>query len=113
MKSHTSNEFTLDLIYQEIVDTDDCINNQCAEGSTCVDQPFRYTCDCPTGKGGRYCEGTHKITYEFFTVYTKLAEVALLYSEDLTTSKKDTFDGARPDERDYYWRKSPMSGQLS
>ena len=62
VKSHTSNEFTLDLIYQEIVDTDDCVHNQCVEGSTCVDLPFRYTCACPTGKGGRYCEGTHRTT---------------------------------------------------
>ena len=61
MKSQTSNEFTLDLIYQEIEDTDDCVDNQCAEGSTCVDRPFRYSCDCPEGKGGRYCEGTHSI----------------------------------------------------
>ena len=28
------------------------------------------------------------ITYEFFTVCTKLAEIAILYSKDLTTAKK-------------------------
>ena len=34
---------------------------------------------------------------EFFTVYTKLAGMALLYSKDLTTSS-----GAQSDARDYY-----------
>ena len=28
------------------------------------------------------------ISFVFFTVYTKLAEMALLYSKDLTTAKK-------------------------
>ena len=35
---------------------------------------------------------------EFFTVCTKLAEMALLYSKELTTAKKVTSSGARPDE---------------
>ena len=39
---------------------------------------------------------------EFFTVCTKLAEMALLYSKDLTTAKKVTLGGARPDARDCY-----------
>ena len=58
VKSLTLFEFTLDLVYQEIFDTDDCVNNLCAEGSTCVDLRFSYTCQCPYGNGGRYCEGT-------------------------------------------------------
>ena len=57
VESHTSYNFTLDLIYQEIVDTDDCVHNHCVEGSTCVDLPFRYSCVCPEGTSGRYCEG--------------------------------------------------------
>ena len=39
--------------------------------------------------------------YEFFTVCTKLAEMAILYSKDLTTAKKVTSSGARPGVRDY------------
>ena len=40
---------------------------------------------------------------EFFTVCTKLAEMAILYSKDLTTAKKKvTSSGARPDATDYY-----------
>ena len=45
--------------------------------------------------------------FEFFTVYTKLAEMAVLPSKDLTTVKKVTSNGARPGARDYYWFKSP------
>ena len=41
--------------------------------------------------------------FEFFTVCTKLAEMAILYSKDLTTAKKVTSSGARPDATDYYW----------
>ena len=40
--------------------------------------------------------------FEFFTVYTKLAEMALLASKVLTRAKKVTSSGARPDARDYY-----------
>ena len=47
--------------------------------------------------------GTKMTTIEFFTVYTKMAEMALLASNDLTTAKKATSSGARPDARDYYW----------
>ena len=43
-----------------------------------------------------------------FQVYT---EMALLASKDLTTAKKVTSSGARPDTRDYYWFKSPMTNQ--
>ena len=37
-------------------------------------------------------------SFEFFTVCTKLAEMALLASNDLTTAKKVTSSGARPDQ---------------
>ena len=52
--------------------------------------------------------GQHK-SIEFFTVYTKLAEMALLTSKDLRTVKS----GARPDARDYYWFRSPVPNQMS
>ena len=48
-----------------------------------------------------------------FTANTKLAEMALLASKDLSTAKKVTSSGAQPDARDYYWFKSPMLKQLS
>ena len=34
--------------------------------------------------------------------------MALLYSRDLTTGKKVTSSGARPDARDYYWFRTPV-----
>ena len=37
--------------------------------------------------------------FEFFTVNTKLAEMAVLISKNLTTAKKVTSSGARPDAR--------------
>ena len=49
------------------------------------------------------------IIIEFFTVCKKLAEMALLYSKDLTTAKKQvTSSGTRPDARDYDWFRSPV-----
>ena len=54
-----------------------------------------------------------KFTIEFFTVYTKLAEMALLASKDLTTAKNVSSSGARPDARDYYWFRSPVPNQMS
>ena len=45
---------------------------------------------------------------EFFTVCTKLVEMAILYSKDLTTTTNVTSSGARPDARDNYWFRSPM-----
>ena len=50
---------------------------------------------------------------EFFTVCTKLAEMALLYSKDLTTTKNVTSSGVRPDARGFYWFRSPMPNYLS
>ena len=46
------------------------------------------------------------VIFEFFTVYTKLAEIALLASKDLTTVKKLPPLGL--DLTDYYWFRSPM-----
>ena len=52
--------------------------------------------------------------FEFFTVCTKLAEMAILYSKDLTTTKKKvTSSGARPDATDYYWFRSPVPNHMS
>ena len=50
---------------------------------------------------------------EFFTVCTKLAEMAILYSKDLTTAKKVTSSGAQSDTTDYYWFRSPVPKQMS
>ena len=55
---------------------------------------------------------THAV--EFFTVCTKLAEMAILYSKDITTAKKRvTSSGAWPDATDYYWFRSPVPNQMS
>ena len=39
-------------------------------------------------KAGRSNGDTSVLTFEFFTVCKKLAEMAILYSKDLTTAKK-------------------------
>ena len=42
-----------------------------------------------------------------------MAEMAILYSKDLTTAKKKvTSRSARPDARDYCWVRSPMPNQM-
>ena len=41
------------------------------------------------------------LSIEFFTVYTKLAEMTVLASKDLTTAKKVTSSEARIDASDY------------
>ena len=51
--------------------------------------------------------------FEFFTVCTNLAEMAILYSKDLTTAKKVTSSGTRPDATDYYWFRSPVPNHMS
>ena len=53
-----------------------------------------------------------RMTLDFFTVYTKLAEMALLASKYFTTVKK-SYLGDQPDTRDYYWFRRPMPNQLS
>ena len=63
----------------------------------------------------RFCIATNENELEinkFFTICTKLAEMALLYSKDLTTAKKVTSSGPRPDARDYYWFRRPMPSHL-
>ena len=57
--------------------------------------------------------GSVRLTIEFFTVCTKLAEMAILYSKDLTKAKKVTSSGARPDATDYYWFSSPIPNHMS
>ena len=53
-------------------------------------------------------------SFEFFTVCTKLAEMAISYLKDLTTPKKEvTSSGARPDATDYYCFRSPVPNQMS
>ena len=54
------------------------------------------------------------VQIEFFTVCTKLAEMAILYSKDLKTAKKRvTSSQTRPGARDYYWFRSPMHNHMS
>ena len=43
-------------------DTDDCVENDCQNGATCVDGINDYTCDCADGFEGEDC-GTSKIMY--------------------------------------------------
>ena len=39
-----------------VIDGDDCINNPCGGGATCVDDHFNFTCVCPEGKHGETCQ---------------------------------------------------------
>ncbi|VDK28960.1 unnamed protein product [Anisakis simplex] len=38
------------------INVDDCLNNRCAAGSTCIDGVGKYTCKCPPGKLGLLCQ---------------------------------------------------------
>ena len=53
-------------------------------------------------------KSTFSLAIEFLTVYTKLAEMALLASKFYQKQKR-----TRPYARDYNWFKSPMPNQLS
>ena len=37
-------------------DIDDCVNHNCANGGSCMDGVNTYTCNCPPGFTGMYCE---------------------------------------------------------
>ena len=52
-------------------------------------------------------------SFEFFTVCTQLAEMAILCSKDLTTAKNVTSSEAQPDATDYYWFRSPVPNHMS
>ena len=73
-----------------------------------VTSPLGFKALCTLGGGAHVT-----CSIEFFTVYTKLPEIALLESKDLTTAKKVNSSCARPDAKDYYWFKSPMPSQMS
>ena len=49
----------LTMTYKQIPDPDDCASNPCAEGATCVDRSFNYTCVCPPNTSGHHCEGKY------------------------------------------------------
>ena len=41
-------------------DIDDCASAHCQRGGTCVDEVNRYSCTCPDGFTGSFCqEGTN------------------------------------------------------
>ena len=39
-----------------LTDMDDCVNHTCANGGSCMDGVNTYTCNCPPGFTGMYCE---------------------------------------------------------
>lgn len=51
------------------INIDDCVNNVCMEGSTCIDGVDKYTCICPQDMTGLLCEikmGKMFIFYSYF-----------------------------------------------
>ena len=39
-----------------LTDIDDCVNHTCANGGSCMDGLNTYTCNCPPGFTGMYCQ---------------------------------------------------------
>ena len=44
------------LVNMLFTDIDDCVNHNCANGGSCMDGVNTYTCNCPPGFTGMYCE---------------------------------------------------------
>lgn len=42
---------------------DPCLNNECLNGATCVPSADGYTCKCPAGFTGKYCQGEYSAEY--------------------------------------------------
>ena len=42
--------------YLFYTDIEDCFDNECANGATCIDAVNSYTCKCVPGFVGKYCE---------------------------------------------------------
>ncbi|PAV78411.1 hypothetical protein WR25_15182 isoform Q [Diploscapter pachys] len=46
------------------INEDDCIDNKCSPDSACIDGIKTYTCHCPIGKMGTYCQLVDRCTTE-------------------------------------------------
>lgn len=38
------------------INVDECVNNTCKNGASCIDGIAEYSCKCRTGYTGDYCE---------------------------------------------------------
>ena len=57
------------LVIILFTDVDDCVNHTCANGGSCMDGVSTYTCSCPPGFTGMYCEkGKVSNTLELLTL---------------------------------------------
>ena len=43
-------------MFHIFVDIDDCGDNECENGATCVDEVDGYSCTCPAGYAGDLCQ---------------------------------------------------------
>ena len=65
-------EETFDLY---ITDINECSNNPCKNGATCVNLQGSYRCDCKSGYDGNNCENGKKLFISFLvllSVYLRL-----------------------------------------
>ena len=44
------------LVLFPVLDGDDCADNPCEDGATCLDGFFSFTCVCPNGSFGDRCQ---------------------------------------------------------
>ena len=48
--------FFFSLLFFLYIDVDDCVNQTCANGGSCVDGVNTYSCNCAAGYTGDHCE---------------------------------------------------------
>ena len=63
-------------------DIDECLSHECENGATCVDELNAYTCTCPQGFIGRFCQIGTSFNYTFLENKTHLIHHKGLYNDN-------------------------------
>ena len=50
-----------------VLDINDCVQSNCANGATCVDGINNYTCSCTPGWEGHFCDKGKTKSYQYIT----------------------------------------------